>query len=113
MSYTILFNNITNQRITRVILGMSFSFDVTAWDDGKNDFGDNVDPYDNKPIKYTDLDGFGVIYFRDLPEINKLVKVQSLINAGCIGLEIDDEDDLSSPITTSQLIKKSTNAQPR
>lgn len=98
----VLFNNIRNERISRVILGVSFSADINSYIDPDSEWG-AVDFLSGEKLHFEDCDN-GVIRFIDLPEGKNICKLSSLINEGYSGVKLVDGTDLSFPITTNQLI---------
>jgi len=85
-----------SQRITRVIIGMPSSHDITSEIDPNEDWG-AIDSIDRKKITFEDVDE-GVVYFSDEPR--SFYKVKTLKGLGFAGLEIDSLHDI---ITTDNL----------
>lgn len=78
----VLFDEISNSRMTRTIIGCPSSTDITSYIDPENDWG-SVDYLTGEKIKYEDCDN-GVIYFNQ-----KMVKISSLKQIGVIGLRCE------------------------
>jgi len=87
---------IKNERITRVIIGMPSSCDITSYIGPDDEWG-ATDCYDNKKITFEDVDD-GIIYFNDE---EKFYKIGSLEKMGYNGIEVDS---LYGIIKTNNLI---------
>ena len=78
----ILFDEISNNRIARTIIGCPSSTDITSYIDPESDWG-AVDYLTGEKIKYEDCDN-GVIYFNQ-----KIIKISSLKQIGVVGLRCE------------------------
>jgi hypothetical protein len=74
-------------RITRTIIGLSSSTDITSWIDPESDWG-AVDYLTNDKIKYEDCDS-GLVYVSE-----KMVKFSSLKEIGIVGLRCESMYEL-------------------
>jgi len=86
-----------SQRITRTIIGMPSSCDITSYIGPDEDWG-SVDNWDKEIITFEDVDD-GIVYFKDG---DKFYKIKSLIDMGFSGL--DGIDSLHDIITIDNLI---------
>ncbi len=92
---TVLFKDLKNNRITRTILGIPSSADITSYID-EDDTKTTIDYIDREPLTFKDVDR-GVIYLQK----EGMTKILNLKWMGYVGIKCES---MYGPISSDNLI---------